>query len=225
MVTGPIVQIHRDDIAGLQGVAEARGGVAGIKFAGGDGVAKEGAGEAFGQDKVAAGGAEGDGSVFARAAAAKIAAGDDDGILALGLPRLDEADRIEGVGQTGEGVAAEGLVFGGDGGDEVEVLRGDDLVGVNVVAHDVNRPGKNRLHGRSVPEAAENSRLLLEGNRPPRSLATFWERDRPGCIRWRLADGNFHPNQITFWVQPVAVVMIGAGPMRRMGQEGIGECI
>jgi hypothetical protein len=30
-------------------------------------------------------------------------------------------------------------------------LCGDDLVGVDVVAHDVNGAGKNTLHGRNVP--------------------------------------------------------------------------
>src|ERR1017187_4054921 len=159
---GGAVQIHGDDIAGLQGVAKAVGAFAGIEFACGDGVAKEDAGETFGEDEVAAGGAEGDGSVLAGAAAAEIAAGDDDGIGAWELVLLDEADGVKGVGQPGEGVAAEFFVFGGDGGDEVEVLGGDDLVGVNVVAHDVNGACKNRLHGGSVPEGGGNSRVLLE---------------------------------------------------------------
>jgi hypothetical protein len=30
-------------------------------------------------------------------------------------------------------------------------LRGNDLVGVNVVAHHIHRPGKNGLHGMNVP--------------------------------------------------------------------------
>ena len=40
--------------------------------------------------------------------------------------------------------------------DKVQELRGDDLVGVNVVAHDIDGTGKNRLHnGRNVPRTRE----------------------------------------------------------------------
>jgi hypothetical protein len=40
-------------------------------------------------------------------------------------------------------------------------LRGNDLVGVNVVAHHIHRPGKNGLHGMNVPlvEAVFNLKI------------------------------------------------------------------
>ena len=60
----------------------------------------------------------------------------DDGVARFGGSGLDEA---RGVGrrEADEGVAPELLVLVGFGGDEGEVLRGDDLVGVDVVADDV----------------------------------------------------------------------------------------
>ena len=73
------------------------------------------------------------------------------GIFAVELALFDEARRVERFGQAGERVAAELLVFVGHGRHQREVLRGDDLVRVNVVAHHVNRSGKNRLHGDNVP--------------------------------------------------------------------------
>ena len=139
------VEVNGDDVAGLQGVAEAFGDFARIEFAGGDGVAEENARETFGEDDPATGRAERDGRVFARTAAAEIFPADDDGIIAVELAFLDVARGVEGFGQAGEGVAAELLVFLGDGRDEVQKLRGDDLVGVNVVAHDVNGAGENRF--------------------------------------------------------------------------------
>jgi hypothetical protein len=50
-------------------------------------------------------------------------------------------------------------------------LRGNDLVGVNVVAHHINRAGKNRLHnGRNVPVL--DIKLI---------------REKPDFVRQRLA--------------------------------------
>src|ERR1035437_3768497 len=133
-------------VAGFQHVAEAFGDFARIEFAGGDAVAEEDARETFGEHELTVGGTQRDGCVFARAAAAEIFAADDNGIIAVELAFLDVADGVNRFGQAVEGVAAELLVFLGDGGHEVQKLRGDDLVGVNVVAHDIDGAGKNGLH-------------------------------------------------------------------------------
>src|SRR5277367_1789494 len=146
------VEVNGHDVAGLQGVAEAFGDFARIEFAGGDGVAEEDARETFGEDDPATGRAERDGRVLARTAAAEIFPAYDDGIVAVELAFLDVARGVEGFGQAGERVAAELLIFLGDGRDEVEKLRGDDLVGVNVIAHDVDRAGENGFcHAENVP--------------------------------------------------------------------------
>jgi len=150
------VEVNGHDVAGLQGVAEALGDFARIEFAGGDGVAEEDARETFGEDDFAARRAERDGRVFARTAAAEIASGHDDGKFGVKLAFLDEAHGVKRCGQAVEGVAAELLIFVGDGRDEVQELRGDDLVGVNVVAHDVNGAGENRFrHVVNVPPTGE----------------------------------------------------------------------
>jgi hypothetical protein len=141
------VEVDGDVVAGVEDVAEAVDGFAGVELAGGDTVAEEDPGEAFGKDDAAGGGAEGDGCVFAGAAAAEITAGDDDGELGIELVRGDEPYRVEGVGKAAEGVAAEFFVFVGDGGYEIEVLGGYDLVGVDVIAHDIHWPAEDGLHG------------------------------------------------------------------------------
>ena len=140
------VEIDGDGVAGLENIAEALGGLAGIKFAGGDAITEEDAGETFGDDDAGIGGAHGDGGVLAGTATAEILAGDNDGVFGIHLPFFDEALRIQGVGQTTERIAAELFVFLLDGGDEVQVLRGNDLVGVDVILHHVDRTCKNGLH-------------------------------------------------------------------------------
>src|SRR5207247_7412365 len=95
---------------------------------------------------LATGGTHCDGRMLARAAAPEISSADDNRILAVELPFLDEADRIEGVRQTTERVAAQLLVFVRNRRDESQILRGNDLVRVDVVAHHINRAGKHRLH-------------------------------------------------------------------------------
>jgi hypothetical protein len=74
--------------------------------------------------------------VLAGRATSEVVAADDDGVLRLGLVGLHKARGVGG-GEAYEGVGAELLVLGGLGGDEGEVLGGDDLVGVDVVADDV----------------------------------------------------------------------------------------
>src|SRR5439155_25340853 len=103
-------------------------------------------GETLGQNDLATGRAQGDGRVLARAAAPEIFPADHNRILTVELPFLDEADRIEGVGQTTQRVAAQFLVFVRNRRDESQILRGNDLVGVDIVAHHISRTDKNRLH-------------------------------------------------------------------------------
>src|ERR1700709_717488 len=83
------IKVNGYDIAGFQNVAEAFGDFAGIEFAGGDAVAEENAREAFGEHELAVGRTQGDGCVFARAAAAEIFPADDDRIIAVELAFLD----------------------------------------------------------------------------------------------------------------------------------------
>ena len=102
--------------------------------------------------------------MLARGPAAEVFPADDDGIIAVELAGLDVADRVERGGQTIERVAAELFIFLGYGRHEVQKLRGDDLIGVNVVAHDVDGAGKNRLHSeRNVPCAAEIFNQIYAG--------------------------------------------------------------
>ena len=78
----------------------------------------------------------------------------DNRIFAVELAFLDKARRVKRFRQAGQRVAAELLIFIGNRRHERQILRGNDLVGVDVVAHHVNRPGKNRLHGANVPCAS-----------------------------------------------------------------------
>src|SRR5207247_7598795 len=85
-----LVQIDRDHVTGFEPVAEALGQFARINLAGGDTVAEENAGETFRQYHLAAGGAEGNGRMLPRTAAAEIAAGHHDGVIAVERAGLDE---------------------------------------------------------------------------------------------------------------------------------------
>jgi hypothetical protein len=146
------VEVNSHDVAGLQRVTEAFGDFARIEFAGGDGVAEENARETFREDNFASSRAERDGRVLARTAAAEIFPADNDGIVAVKRAFLDKARGVKRFGQAVEREAAELLVFFGNRRDERKMLRGNDLVGVNVVAHDINGAGKNRFrHAVNVP--------------------------------------------------------------------------
>ncbi len=75
-------------------------------------------------------------------------------------------------------MAAELLVFLGDGRDEVQKLRGDDLVGVNVVAHDVNGAGENRFrHAMNVPCAVETFNQISTARKASRPFIDEGEYD------------------------------------------------
>src|SRR5262249_4499935 len=94
-----------------------------------------------------------DGGMFARRAAAEVLAAEDDlvggdelvigvkGHVSLGQPPLRRRDAAQGV-------LTELPVFLGDGRVQRQVLRRDDLVGVDVVAEDERFAGDGGLHGR-----------------------------------------------------------------------------
>jgi len=86
--------------------------------------------------------------MLARRAAAEVPAGDDDLVLRLQLAVVYEARGVERIRQADHGKRAELLVLLRDRRDEREVLRGDDLVGVDVVADDVDGAGDG-FHGLS----------------------------------------------------------------------------
>src|SRR5215831_13955260 len=86
--------------------------------------------------------------MFTRTAAAKIPASDDDRILAVQLPFLDEASRIKGFRKAAHGIRTEFLVFLRNGWNQSQVLSRNNLVGIDVVFDHVSRPCKNRLHGK-----------------------------------------------------------------------------
>src|ERR1035438_9557280 len=127
------VQVHRDLIARLHHVAQAIYRFTGIKLARRHGVAEEDAREAPRQHDLAARRAHSDRRVLAGAATTEVAPGDHDRILAVELAFLHIARGVKGFWQAGEGVRAELLVLLGDRWHEVQVLRRDNLVGVDVI--------------------------------------------------------------------------------------------
>src|SRR5580704_3778190 len=96
---GEFVQIDRYDVACFDNVAKAIHAFARIKFAGRNGIAKENARKTLRQHDPATCRTERDGSMFARTAAAEVASAHHDGIIAVHLSRLDEADWVKRVRQ------------------------------------------------------------------------------------------------------------------------------
>src|SRR5438309_11975554 len=84
--------------------------------------------------------------MFAGTATTKIASTHHDWIFGIHLARFDETIRVKRFGQSIQREAPELLIFFGNRRNEIEILGGDDLVGVDIIAHDVNRTGKDRLH-------------------------------------------------------------------------------
>lgn len=66
-------------------------------------------------------------------ATAEVFTGDDDGVARLELVGIDEGDGVGGGGEAAEGEGAELAVLVGFGGDEGQMLGGDNLIGVDVV--------------------------------------------------------------------------------------------
>ena len=84
--------------------------------------------------------------MLAGTAAPEIFPADHDGKLRIKLTVLHEACRIERVRQAAHRVAAEFLVFVRNRRYEGQILRRDNLVRVDIIAHHINRTRKNRLH-------------------------------------------------------------------------------
>ena len=74
--------------------------------------------------------------MLTRGAATEVVAADNDGVLRFGLVWFDESRGVGGR-EADQGVGSELFVLGRVRGDEGEVLGGDDLVSVDVVADDV----------------------------------------------------------------------------------------
>ncbi len=91
------VQVHRHHVARLQHFAQPVHRFTGIQLARGDGVAEEDARETLRQHDLAARRAERNRRVLAGAAAAEIAPGDHDRILAVELALLDIARAIKPI--------------------------------------------------------------------------------------------------------------------------------
>lgn len=108
-----------------------------VDLAGGHRVPEEDPGIGLRDDGPGAGSAQGDGGVLAGGAASEVGAGNDDGKARARGAGANEGGGVGGGGEADEGVRAELLVLVRVGRDEGEVLRGDDLVGVDVVTEDV----------------------------------------------------------------------------------------
>ena len=145
-----------DLLAGLEGTEKTVGSFVGDDVAAVDRVAKEDAGVGFGDDGVDPRLAQGKGGMLARGAAAKVLAADDDFVLRDVGAGLDEWDVSFGEAGLGDGDAAEGelaveAAFFAVGEAVYEVLGGDDLVGVDVVAEDVNFSANGFFHDVAFP--------------------------------------------------------------------------
>src|SRR6266540_1494101 len=143
---GAFVEVHGQQVAGFQNIAQVIDALAGIKLAGGHGITEKDAGETFSHHNLAASRAQSNGRMFARTAAAEILPAHDDRILGLEPAFLDETGRIERFRQAAKRVAAELFVLVRNRRHESEILRRNDLIGVDVVSHHINRAAKNRLH-------------------------------------------------------------------------------
>src|SRR5262249_27344239 len=130
-----LVEIDRNHVAGLQDVTQAVQAFTGIQFAGGHGISEKDTGKTFSQNDPASGRAQRNRCVFTRAATTEIFSGNHDGKLRVKLAILDESRRVERVGQSAHRIAAELFVLVRNGRHQGQVLRGNDLVGVDVVAH------------------------------------------------------------------------------------------
>lgn len=129
-------ELNRHHIAGGALLAEASLRFQRIHLAGGHGVPEEDPSVRLRDHCGGAGGAQRDGGVLAGGAATEVGTADDDGVLGFDLAGFDETRGVGG-GEADEGVGAELLVLVGLGRDEGEVLGGNDLVGVDIVADDV----------------------------------------------------------------------------------------
>src|SRR2546430_10350769 len=76
--------------------------------------------------------------MLARRAAAEVLSGDDDRVRRRHAVRRDERRLVRRPREPGERIAAELSVLLWNGRHEVQVLGGDDLVGVDVVAQHVD---------------------------------------------------------------------------------------
>src|SRR5271165_2463260 len=143
---GIVVEIDRCDIAGFHPVDQAFTSLVRIEFASRDAVSEKDPSVRFGDHRVYPGSPKCDGSVFTRTSAPEIFAGNDDFVLGLSCSLFNKFDWIEVVRKPNHRVRAEFLVLVRDRGNESQVLCGNDLVGVDIVGHYVDRTGKLVCH-------------------------------------------------------------------------------
>ena len=90
--------------------------------------------------------------MLAGAAASEIPARDDDRELRVQRAFLHKSCRVERIGQSPQRVRTELLVLFGNRRYQVKELRRDDLVGVDVVSHHIDRPRERRLHADNLAD-------------------------------------------------------------------------
>lgn len=106
-----------------------------VHLSSGHGVAKKDARVALRNNGACASGPKRDGRVLARGTAPEVGSADNDGVAGGLLTRSDERRRVGRGWEPREGEGTELAVLVRLGGHQSEVLGGDDLVGVDIVAH------------------------------------------------------------------------------------------
>jgi len=120
--------------------------------------------------------------MLAGAAAAEVFPADYDWIFRVELAFLDEADRIKRVRQPAKSVATELLVFVRNRRHESQVLRRNDLVGVYVVANNVNRTCKHRLHDVNLASGEKLFNQNVMEHRDAANAGRQWTRSLPSSL-------------------------------------------
>ena len=119
----------------------------GVELPRGNAVPEEDARERLRDHRLRARRPEGNGGMLPRRSAPEVLSCHEDGV-GRGRPAGWHESRGAGLErQTREGVAAKPPVLLGDRRHEVQVLGGDDLIGVDVVSQDVDRAGDG--HGKN----------------------------------------------------------------------------
>src|SRR5271166_6694155 len=143
---GIVFKIDRCDIAGFHPVDQAFTGLVRIEFAGRDAVSEKDPSVRFAYHRVHSGSPECDRRVLTRTSAPEIFAGNYNLVLGRSCSLFNKLNRIEVVRKPNHRVRAEFLVLVRDRRNEGQVLRGYDLVGVDIVGHYVDRTGKLVCH-------------------------------------------------------------------------------
>jgi len=101
--------------------------------------------------------------MFPRAAAAKIAPGHHDRILAVELAFVHITLRIRRFRQSREGISPQLFVLLRNRRHEIQVLRRDNLIRVYIIPHHKDWSGKNRLHEPNLDDGQPIFNQILTG--------------------------------------------------------------